>query len=571
MIPSTSSRVRIPVRAKITAPFLLIALAMAALAAFVLFQLVFENIDQRFNTQLAENGKLAAEWMVQEENARLANLRLLAHTTGAGDALQAGDAEALRKATLGSTIGHQEDAVEFLDTEGKLVLSMRHRAGSMYVEDYVLSTADTVDYRQWSFVEQVLNKRSDAMGDKFSGLARAPWGDFFYVSGPVYDSAHRLAGVILVGEGLSTLVRKMRMDVGSQFTIYDLNGQPIASTSAQVVSILTRQSTGSLRRDRVDGRKLTFNAIDYGEILGPWKLRGSQDLGLIGTAIPKDFLLRASMPIRIQLAVLVGLAFLLVIAMGGMIADRITRPLVALVKASKEVAHGNLGVNVSCQSNDEIADLTDHFNHMAVSVQDFHRDILKAYDNTLEGWSRATDLRDNETERHMRNVVDLTLRLASRMGYPDDQLVTFYRGALLHDVGKIGVADAVLKKPGKLTEEERAEMQRHTQYAYELLSPIDYLGSALLIPYYHHERWDGTGYPIGLKGEEIPESARIFAIVDVWDAMTSDRVYRKAMHQDEVVQYILDNRGTHFDPRVVDTFLAMIGKADLPSGAQIHG
>jgi hypothetical protein len=141
MIPSTSSRVRIPVRAKITAPFLLIALAMAALAAFVLFQLVFENIDQRFNTQLAENGKLAAEWMVQEENARLANLRLLAHTTGAGDALQAGDAEALRKATLGSTIGHQEDAVEFLDTEGKLVLSMRHRAGSMYVEDYVLSTA----------------------------------------------------------------------------------------------------------------------------------------------------------------------------------------------------------------------------------------------------------------------------------------------------------------------------------------------------------------------------------------------------------------------------------------------
>jgi HD-GYP domain-containing protein (c-di-GMP phosphodiesterase class II) len=111
-----------------------------------------------------------------------------------------------------------------------------------------------------------------------------------------------------------------------------------------------------------------------------------------------------------------------------------------------------------------------------------------------------------------------------------------------------------------LTEAEKAEMQRHTQYAYEILAPIEYLGAALLIPYYHHEKWDGSGYPIGLKGEEIPESARLFAIVDVWDAMTSDRVYRKAMPHDEVVDYILANRGTHFDPRVVDTFLSMIGK-----------
>jgi putative two-component system response regulator len=147
------------------------------------------------------------------------------------------------------------------------------------------------------------------------------------------------------------------------------------------------------------------------------------------------------------------------------------------------------------------------------------------------------------------------------MGYQGDQLTTIYRGALLHDVGKIGVSDAVLKKPGMLTPEERIEMQRHTQFAFEILSPIDYLGTALLIPYYHHERWDGTGYPIGLKGEEIPESARIFAIVDVWDAMTSDRVYRRAMSHDEVVKHLRDQRGSHFDPRVVDMFLEMIGRA----------
>ena len=566
-IPGKPAGMWIPVRAKITLPFLLIAVAMAAVVAFVLYQIIFENIDRRFNTQLVESGKLASEWMVQEENARLANLRILAYTIGVGDALQARDAEALRKATLGNTIGNQEDAVEFLDTQGKLVLSMRHRPGSLYVEDYVFATGGLANYRQWSFVEQVVTGQTDAKGDKYVGLARAPWGDYFYLAGPVYDSAKKFAGVILVGEGMSTLVRKMRQDIGSQMTIYDLDGKPIASTFASpgltasnVAAILERQNSSSLRRDSGGNRSLTFNTIDYGEILGPWKLRGTQDLGLMGTAIPKNLLVQTSAATRAQLAALVGLALFLVLIVGGTISHLITRPLLGLVKASKEVAHGNFSVKLSRQSNDEIAELTDSFNHMIASIQRSHRDLLEAYDDTLKGWSKATDLRDNETERHMHNVVDLTIRLANRMGYHDEQLTHIYRGALLHDVGKIGISDIILKKPGKLTDTEQAEMQKHPQYAYDLLSPIEYLRSALVIPYFHHEKWDGSGYPNGLKGEEIPETARIFAIVDVWDAMTSDRVYRKAMPQDEVVQYILASRGTHFDPRVVDAFLSMIGR-----------
>lgn len=571
----TPLKARIPVRAKITVPFLLIALAMAVLAVFVLYQIVFENLDQRFNTRLVESGKLAAEWMVQKESDCLANLRILTHTAGVGEALRAGDAEALRRATLGTIIGNQEDAVAFLDAKGKLVLSLRHRPESLYLEDYVTATGGTEDYRPWAFVEQVLQRRSDAQGDKYAGLVRAAWGDYFYVSGPVYDQAGEFAGVILVGEGMTTLVRKMRRDIGSQFTLYDLDGRPIASTfaspgltSTNVAAVLGAQGSSSLRRDGAGNRKLVFNAIDYGEILGPWKVRGLQDVGLIGTAIPKDFLLRTSTAIRVQLAVLVGVALFLVLTMGGMIAHLITRPLIALVKASKEIALGNFSVKVNCRTNDEIADLTDHFNQMAMNLQAAHKELLNAYNSTLEGWSRATDLRDNETERHMQNVVNLTMRLATRMGYDNDQLILMYRGALLHDVGKIGVRDAVLKKTGQLTAEERTEIERHTQYAFDLLSPIDYLGSALHIPFYHHERWDGTGYPVGLKGEEIPESARIFAIVDVWDAMTSDRVYRKAMPEDEVVHYILDNRGTHFEPRVVDAFLSMIGRPQGIPGAE---
>ncbi len=557
----------IPVRAKITVPFLLIALAMAVVVAFVLYQIIFENIDRRFNTQLVESGKLASEWMVQEENTRLANLRIHAYTKGVGTALQSGDSEALRKATLGHAIGSQEDAVEFLDTRGNLVLSMRHRPGSLYVEDYVISTEGGVNYRQWPFVEQIVNGHTDAKGDKYAGLARAPWGDYFYVSGPVYDTYGKFAGIVLVGESISTLVRRMRQDIGAQATIYDLDGKPIASTfvspgltPSKVATILERQHSSSMRRDIDDNRRLRFNAMDYGEILGPWKLRSRQDLGLIGTAIPKNLLVQTSAATRAQLAILVGLSLFLVLVMGGTISHLITRPLLGLVRASKEVAEGNFSVKVSRQSNDEIADLTDNFNHMIASIQQSHRDLIETYDNTLRGWSKATGLRDNETELHTRNVVDLTMRMATKLGYKDEQLTHVYRGALLHDVGKIGISDSILKKPGKLTAEEQVEMQKHPQLAYDLLFPIEYLHPALDIPHYHHEKWDGSGYPKGLKGEEIPEIARIFAIVDVWDAMTSDRVYRKGMPQDEVVQYIRDNRGVHFDPKVVDTFLSLIGR-----------
>lgn len=559
------SNMWIPVRAKITIPFLLIAVGMAAVVAYILYQIVFENIDQRFNTQLIESSKLASEWMVQEENAKLSNLRILAYTTGVGEALLSKDPNSLRSATLGNIIGNKIDAVEFLDTSGKQILSIRHRPGSLYIEDYILTAGGDSNYIQWSFVENVVAKKSDSLGNKFSGIARATWGDYLYVSGPVYDSKNNFSGVILVGEEILNLTRKMRQDLGPQVTFYDLDGKPIASTfapprlsSSSVTSLLEKQDSSSVRRDSDINQSLVFNGIEYGELLGPWILRNTQVIGIIGTAIPKNLLVKTSAASRVQLAIVVGLALFVVIILGGTIADLITRPLKGLVNASKEVAQGKYGQKIIPQSNDEIAELTNNFNQMISSIQKSHMDLQTAYDNTLLGWSRATGLRDNETDLHMRNVIELTMQLAKKMGFKDEQLIQIYRGALLHDVGKIGIPDSILKKPGRLNEEEWEEMKKHPQYAYELLSPIEYLRSALVIPYYHHEKWDGTGYPKGLKGEEIPEIARIFAIVDVWDAMTSDRIYRKALPQEEVVRYIIENRGTHFDPRVVDNFLSMI-------------
>jgi HD-GYP domain-containing protein (c-di-GMP phosphodiesterase class II) len=170
----------------------------------------------------------------------------------------------------------------------------------------------------------------------------------------------------------------------------------------------------------------------------------------------------------------------------------------------------------------------------------------------------ALDLRDKETEGHSKRVTELTVRLARAIGIDGDELTHLRRGALLHDVGKLGIPDAILLKPGKLTDEEWVIMRRHPQYACDMLAPIAYLRPALDIPRCHHEKWDGSGYPRGLKGEEIPLSARLFAVVDVWDALRSDRPYRSGWPSEQVIAYIQEGRGTHFDPQVVDLFLRVL-------------
>ncbi|KPL77259.1 hypothetical protein ADN00_08960 [Ornatilinea apprima] len=191
-------------------------------------------------------------------------------------------------------------------------------------------------------------------------------------------------------------------------------------------------------------------------------------------------------------------------------------------------------------------------------LQRSNLELSLAYDATIEGWSRAMDLRDEETEGHTERVTELTLQLARLVGVSEEDIIHIRRGALLHDMGKLGVPDRILLKPAALDEEEWKIMRQHPLYAYNWLSRISYLVPALDIPYSHHERWDGSGYPRGLKGREIPLAARIFAVVDVWDALSNDRPYRSAWPQDEVMRYLQDNAGVLFDPDVVRIFLDML-------------
>ena len=192
---------------------------------------------------------------------------------------------------------------------------------------------------------------------------------------------------------------------------------------------------------------------------------------------------------------------------------------------------------------------------MLENLQRSNMELMLAYDATIEGWSRALDLRDKETEGHTQRVVEMALDLASKMGMSEAEKQDLWRGALLNDIGKMGIPDSILLKPGPLSDEERQVMWQHPTYAYQMLSPISYLKHALEIPYCHHEKWDGSGYPRGLKGGEIPLSARLFAVVDVFDALATDRPYRAAWLRDDVYHYIEEQSGKHFDPQVVKIFL----------------
>ena len=197
------------------------------------------------------------------------------------------------------------------------------------------------------------------------------------------------------------------------------------------------------------------------------------------------------------------------------------------------------------------------------NLQRSNTEITSAYDATIDGWSRALDMRDHETEGHTQRVTQMTLQLARRIEIPKNELIHIRRGATLHDIGKMGIPDRILHKPGPLTAEEWNTMRQHPQYACALLTPIEYLRPAKDIPCYHHERWDGSGYPAGLKKDEIPLPARLFAIVDVYDALISDRPYRSKWSKQAALHYIQEESGKLFDPTIVPAFMEMIKEKEL--------
>jgi HD-GYP domain-containing protein (c-di-GMP phosphodiesterase class II) len=190
-------------------------------------------------------------------------------------------------------------------------------------------------------------------------------------------------------------------------------------------------------------------------------------------------------------------------------------------------------------------------------------ELIAAYDDTIEGWSRALEMRDRETVGHSRRVTQMTIRLARELDYPEEDLTILRQGVLLHDIGKMGIPDSILLKPGPLNEEEWASMRRHPEYARDFLNSIPHLRTTAVVPYTHHERWNGSGYPQGLSGESIPLASRVFMVVDVWDALSHERPYKTAWPQADVLKYLSDNAGILFDPKVVSVFLELYRQGEF--------
>jgi len=564
-IPAARTRVRFPLRAKITMPYLLLAIVLAVGAGYVVMRIVFDTTDERFSNQLIETEKLSAEWLVREENRLLKSLRMLSFTEGLTDAISTDDTSRITSLMTGVAAAQGEEQVIVLNTRGELVVGLLRNPTATNV-NYAAMAAGDVDYAALPFVSKVLAGKLDSYGDKYSGLAYTNGDYVFYVAGPIRDAQEKLVGVALVGKDLRTIVNQVRTETLAQISLYDTSGKLLDTTLAEPQSmapdlagqLVSGKDTTSLKRQLSSQRSFSFLDLKYTELVGAWQVRNSEVVGLLGASMVNNYWVTASTPTRVQVVVIVGLLVLLVFVVGVEVADRITLPLNSLVIASSQVATGNLNVRLPTGGNDEVAYLTETFNLMVTNLHKSRLDLIQAYDETITGWATMLDQRDQDTEGHTRRVTELTMEVARHFDLTEEDLIHVRRGALLHDIGKMSVPDDILKKTGKLTPEEWVVMRLHPKFAYDVLHPIAYLRPALEIPYCHHERWNGSGYPRGLQSIEIPLAARIFSVVDVWDAMTSDRPYRPAMAPQTVIDYIFEQSGQMFDPQVVGVFWDVI-------------
>ena len=332
--------------------------------------------------QLIEAGTLAADQIVLEENRLLETWRLLAYTQGLAEAVARGEAEAIHRLALPVAMNAQEEAIEILNSDGLALLSLRHLSGDS-LENYTATQGDRA-LAGLDFVRQVLARQVDETGDKFAGLAHVAGQTYLYIAGPILDDRGELVGVLLVGKSLPTLVRQIKQETLAHATLYDLGGQPAASTlplPEQEMLFLPEPQRQELLAGPVRGsgiRPLVAGSLNYSEIISPWSIRGGPAQGLVGIALPQTSLVYASQFTRFQIFILVSLTFLLIIAVGIYLANRITHPLLRMVRASSEVAQGNLEVQVEPAGNDEVAVLSHAFNQMVSGLREgsLYRDIL---------------------------------------------------------------------------------------------------------------------------------------------------------------------------------------------------
>jgi putative nucleotidyltransferase with HDIG domain len=543
-----------PVGRKIVAPYLVLTLLVGALVSAVATQQLATQSAHQFSLlALHEQDNINAVFNAVEER-ELAELRLLSSAEGVSDALATGDLRALRARLVPLVVNQVPNQVEVAvgDAQGRRLLNLRADAQQ---PGGCVCTSGTGPM-PFDRVGDVLAGRADQYGSRFVGLNGSGAERQLYTIGPVLDAGGRVLGAIAVAEALDQVLAELAQTSHVQIALYDPDGTPLGSSVG--LSVAVPELSAGERTTALAGTATVLHPVTEGNtreeiVYVPWILR-FEPHGYVAMVVPSDPV-DAAQELVVSVIFVACLAALLLTLIAGWVVTRaITSPLKELLKATAEVGEGNLEHRARVRSHDEIGRLTSSFNAMTELLQERTGRLERLGEDALLSLSAAIDARDRYTHRHSIRVAAYSHALAQAAGLSRNELDMVRRGCLVHDIGKIGVPDRVLGKPGPLDPDELAEMRKHPVIGRRLLRGMAWERGVFDIVLHHHERWDGTGYPLQLMGEAIPRAARIVAVADTLDALTSTRPYRPAHTFSRAAREIIAGGGSQFDPAVVALF-----------------
>ena len=536
-------RKRGTLRQKIVLPFFVLLAFVGMAGTLLITSKATGATVAQFEGSLLRASLLSNDHLAVLEAERLAQLRAAIDTQGVTTAIAKGDATTLTSLLrpLQANAFPDQLTIRVLDAKGNELLTLTPAGAGT---PSVLGAQPDV--------RAVLAGQVDPKGDKFVFTQREPSGVMLYWIGPARNDANNLVGAVLLGESMTEVADRIRDSRASDLIFYDQSGGVLLS-SLPGVSQLSSSVLGSVATNPVRiSQALAGHPFEF--LVANWKLR-SNTIGYLAVAEKSDTLLASISQIRLLMLAVFAVAALMTLLFGSLLARRITRPVEQLVASTTALSAGNLSHRSQVATNDEIGVLAQSFNVMASNLEEKTQELEESYFASIETLARAIDARDPYTFGHSARVAAISQEIGEVMGLPAEDRKALRRSALLHDIGKIGVEDRILRKAGSLTEAEWDAMKQHPFIGYKMLSGLKFLRPSLAGVLHHHERWDGGGYPAGLREDGIIPYVRILSLADTLDAMTSDRPYRQGFPFEKALQEIRKLGGTQLDPRVVEAFL----------------
>ena len=526
------------------APFVLLTILVGVAGSWLATRHVTGSLEERFTNHLLESARVAADTVVRREQDHLEVVRAIAFTQGVGAATGEADAETLQRLVAPIAANAGVDRVEVIALDGEVLVAAGVTVGDV-------GGPAPVNRSAWYAVRSVLAGASDDLGDKYAQLGVAEDGLMLVSAGPLF-AGDELVGAVAVGSRLAPFLAAAELEVLADVTLYDFDGTPLVTTfpasgdapeslgSEGAAAFAANPGETLVQRDAFAGRDYAFM---YGEIV----IRGDA-VGLYSVALPDDFVLSAGAATRWQMGLLFGGATAAVLFVGWWLARKLTRPLEKLSATARAVSAGDLSARSGVRGRDEIGELAVTFDAMTARVERQHLGTVRAL-------ATAIDARDPYTLGHSVRVGQLAVELGRKLEAPAMVLKHLEIGGYLHDVGKIGIRDHVLLKPGKLTPDERAIIERHPTVGLDILKHVELPDEVMQFVAGHHEKLDGTGYPLGLTADEIGIIPRIGAVSDIYDALSTERPYKPALSLEEAIALLRrEAKGGQLDWRVVRAF-----------------